>query len=299
MLRNSHTVSAIMEAIEKRKDDHTMQEQISIVKKALDLSIFIADTKEKLERYRSESFQSRPMPPQRETITPVYPEIKPSVSFWSPLLLLTVFFLPFPILYYVFVFLPKKEKEIEKIRNSDEYRRECAAIDENVRIRQKEADDAYAAAMKEYNDVTIPQYEDEKIRWEKEHSANINSAESDLEAAEKELAELYETTKIIPLQYRDMDALQYIYDTISTSDYTVHDAIEIYDKARQRLLEEERLHELQAANRLADEQNSLLDRQNEIAERARRDASRAAIVSAIQHHNTNKILKNNLENKKR
>ena len=88
-----------------------------------------------------------------------------------------------------------------------------------------------------------------------------------------------------------MDALQYIYDMISTSDYDVRQAIEYFDKSQQRALEEMRLQEQQQANALAMEQNDLLDRQNSIAEKARRDANIAAAVGAVQRHNTNKTIK--------
>ena len=81
-----------------------------------------------------------------------------------------------------------------------------------------------------------------------------------------------------------MDALQYIYDMISTSDYDVRQAIE-----------EMRLQEQQQANALAMEQNDLLDRQNSIAEKARRDANIAAAVGAVQRHNTNKTIKKWME----
>ena len=114
----------------------------------------------------------------------------------------------------------------------------------------------------------------------------------------KKLASIYDTTRIVPLQYRTIEALQYIYDMISTSDYDVTYAINSYDTHRQRMLdaermriEEARLQEQQLANDLADEQAQLMYEQNLIAERARKDARIASTVSAVQHHNTNKILK--------
>lgn len=91
-----------------------------------------------------------------------------------------------------------------------------------------------------------------------------------------------------------MDALQYIYDMISTSNYDVRQAIEYFNKSQQRALEEMRLQE-QQANALAMEQNDLLDRQNSIAEKARRDANIAAAVGAVQRHNTNKTIKKWME----
>ena len=125
--------------------------------------------------------------------------------------------------------------------------------------------------------------------------AQIRKEEQELSQAKKELAALYGETRIVPAQYRRVDALQYIYDMISTSDYDVRQAIEYFDKSQQRALEEMRLQEQQQANALAMEQNDLLDRQNSIAEKARRDANIAAAVGAVQRHNTNKTIKKWME----
>lgn len=85
---------------------------------------------------------------------------------------------------------------------------------------------------------------------------------------------------------------------ISSSDYSIKEAIGLYDKDRQRRLEEQKIYEQQIANRLADEQiqltyeqNDLLDEHNSISDRASKDARNAAIAEIVQRHNTNKMLK--------
>lgn len=85
---------------------------------------------------------------------------------------------------------------------------------------------------------------------------------------------------------------------ISTSDYSVREAIESYEKAQQRNLDIARLQEQRFANELADEQNDLLNLQNNISEKTRRDAKKASAVSAVQRHNTNKTLNEILRKKK-
>ncbi|MBR4305955.1 MAG: hypothetical protein IKT78_03830, partial [Ruminiclostridium sp.] len=117
-----------------------------------------------------------------------------------------------------------------------------------------------------------------------------------------ELNKHYETTKIIPKQYRSIDALNYIYDYISTSDFSVKEAIDAYEKNTQMQLERQRIQEQQYANELAVRQNNLLAEQadllyeqNEIAEKARRDANIASAAQIAEMHNRNKILKNNLK----
>lgn len=156
---------------------------------------------------------------------------------------------------------------------------------------QQEFDEAYTKAKEEYDSVLLPRYQAARSAWEAEHQAQIRKEEQELAQAKKELAALYGETRIVPAQYRRVDALQYIYDMISTSDYDVRQAIEYFDKSQQWALEEMRLQEQQQANALAMEQNDLLDRQNSIAEKARRDANIAAAVGAVQRHNTNKTIK--------
>lgn len=143
--------------------------------------------------------------------------------------------------------------------------------------------------------MLLPRYQAARSAWEAEHQVQIRKEEQKLTQAKKELAALYGETRIVPAQYRRVDALQYIYDMISTSDYDVRQAIEYFDKSQQRALEEMRLQEQQQANALAMEQNDLLDRQNSIAEKARRDANIAAAVGAVQRHNTNKTIKKWME----
>ncbi len=94
----------------------------------------------------------------------------------------------------------------------------------------------------------------------------------------------YETTRLIPLTYREIEKLAYILAIMESSDYTVKEAIDLYDRDRQRALDQQRLEALA-------EQNAALEEQNAIADRARRDANRAAFVAAVQRHNTNKYLK--------
>ena len=99
--------------------------------------------------------------------------------------------------------------------------------------------------------MLLPRYQAARSAWEAEHQAQIRKEEQELAQAKKELAALYGETRIVPAQYRRVDALQYIYDMISTSDYDVRQAIEHFDKSQQRALEEMRLQEQQQANALA------------------------------------------------
>lgn len=273
------------------------QEQAIAVKKALDLSVKISETEAELSRLSAESFRSQPSAPQHETVTVKYPEIEPNTPFWTAALLPALFFLPYIIVYYFLIYKKRIEEDTERIRNSDEYKAQCAAIDEAAKRRQAEIDEKYRAAMAEY-EKAVPEYQRELEAWTREHAEKTEAAQSVLSNARRELAKHYEDTRIVPMQYRDIEALRYIFDMISSSDYSIKEAIGLYDKDRQRRLEEQKIYEQQIANRLADEQiqltyeqNDLLDEHNSISDRASKDARNAAIAEIVQRHNTNKMLK--------
>lgn len=280
------------------------QDHVGAVKKALDLTVRIAALNNNLSILSLQQFRAKPLPPERQIIPVVYPPIKPEVKFWCVELLPAIVFWPWIIIYYLNGYQKKKEAEAERIRNSPEYQQQCAEIDEGVRLKQHAVDMQHQKQLLEYQNEILPKYQKELAEWTQNHNAEIEKTRSALQQAKSNLTGHYEQTKIIPAQYRDADALRYIYDAISTSDYTVREAIDMYDRDRQRRLEAERIYEQQRANNLARqqnellyEQNDLLDEQNAISERARRQEQRAEFVRAVQHHNTNKTL-NKIVNKK-
>ncbi len=268
------------------------QEQVMAVKKALDLQILIAKTKDNLSNLRQESFQEEPSAPMCEQIEIKYPQIQTTVKFWDiKKLWPTFFFLPWILIYYFTYYKKAKEENIEAIKNSQEYQNQCAAIDAEVQEKQAIANAEYQKKLDEYNNITLPEYQKALNEWTQQHNEKVSTERDILKSATAELSEHYENNKLVPLQYRDTEILQYIYDVISTSDYSVREAIEMYDRERQRRLEDERIYQQQLANQIADEQAQLLSEQNAIAEKARRDANIASVVGTVQRHNTNKMLK--------
>ena len=278
--------------------DHN--KQVADVKKALDLEQKISVTKDKIAQLQQQSFKPKPTPPVRQQAVKTVPEIKPTIKF-SWIIAIVLAFIPFisivgSIIYYL-IYRYIKKQQIEKIQVSPEYKKQCEKAEQDFQRQQQQFDNEYQAALDEYNSVTLPEYEQAFTMWKSAQSAKISECESVLSQAEVELTQHYEDTKIVPLKYRTIPALQYIYDMVSTSDFSVRDSIDSFEKAEQQRLDRARLEEQQRANRLAeeqnqlaDEQNYLLDQQNEIANKARRDANIAAAVSAVQRHNTNKAL---------
>lgn len=266
--------------------------QVETVKKVLELEKYVENMRYKHSQLNSERYLSEPNPPVCETITRIYPKIEPQVRFdWVKAIVPTLFFWPWILIYY-FKFYKKEQKEdIKRIRNSAEYKAQCAKLDEEFDRQQEIANQKYKTEKNIYETETLPKYRREFQAWTDQHSQKIQQTESKLRDGQKTLDLIYETTKIVPIQYRKIEILQYIYNLISTSDYDVKQAIDVYDRNEQRRLDTARLREQQQANALADEQNDLLYEQNKIADKARKDANKAAVIGTIQRHNTNKVLK--------
>ncbi|MBP5288969.1 MAG: hypothetical protein J6Z79_03755 [Clostridia bacterium] len=266
-------------------------EQVETLKQALDLTLRREELQNRATALSRQSFKAKPAPPVRTEIKVEYPPIKSNVKFWGVELLPTLIFILWPIFYYFLFYKKRKEEDIERIKNSEEYKASCAKAEEDAKAKQAEIDEKYQADKKEYEEVILPQYEKDLAAWQKKHEEEMNACQADLSDTQNRLEKLYEETKIIPVQYRGIPALRHIYNTVSSSDYSVREAIEAYEQERARQLEVAKIQEQQRANDIADEKNDLLAEQNEIAEKTRKDARNAAFVGAIQSHNRNKSLK--------
>ncbi len=281
--------------------------QVEDLKKALDLEILISSKTQELSKLNRETFRAEPIKPQKTIITSKYPEIKPSFAECVKsieqskliILIVCIFFL-FPVAIFLFLkeYKNGKNNAIENVKNSAEYKAKREVIDKETKQKQADADLKYQKALEEYEKVLLPQYKIEFDEWSVNHNKEIETVQNILSTSTEELSNHYENTKIIAMQYRTIPALQYIYDMISTSDYDIMQAIDLYDRSEQRKLDAERLEEQRrlteqqkTANELAAVNASLLQEQNEIADKARRDANIAAAVGAVQRHNLNKTLK--------
>lgn len=289
------------------------EEQVKTVKQVLELETQVEALKEALYDEQSKVFgKQKPNPPARQTATFTPPPVRHNckinwlmmflpagidilLSMITQSIMLTILIFAtlfvWPPVYYFAIYRKKKKEAIEKVRNSEEYKQQYEAAKAEADKMQQDYDAEYAAAKEKFDTVTMPKFQQEYAEWEKGKNERINQLKQKLAKLQQELNELYAQTRIVPVQYRSIYALQYIYDMISTSDYDVRQAIDSFDKSEQRRLDEMRLQEQQQANALAMEQNDLLDEQNDIAKKARRDANIASFVGAVQRHNTNKTLK--------
>lgn len=277
-----------------------MNNQTENLKKALDLELFIRDKTKELNLCLSETFSPIPPVPQRKTITLKMPDIQPTIKFnWPIAIALGITTSGIGALVYYFAYYkPKKQEEIKAIEASANYKEACNKVLEQQKEQQAKEDEIYNQAKNKYDTITLPKYKQDLNAWTIKHNAKIKDLENEIKKATIDLEKHYSSTKIIPKQYRSIDALKYIYDMVSSSDYNIKEAIESYDKNEQRKLEQARIVEQQQANQLAYEQNQLayeqnelLTEQNKVAKKAHRDQNIASIVGTVQRHNTNKQFK--------
>lgn len=224
-----------------------------------------------------------------------------------------------PIIFIVsFIDYSKKKKDLnQKLAQSPEYIKSVEEakkaaeekqqkVNEDIAKQQAEIDAKYKSDIEQYDTVIMPKYKAELAAWTTEHDKKVQAVTDKLEADRRAQSELYETSKIIPMQYRGIEALTYIYQLMATSEYDLKESIDMYDKKLQRQQEEARIRELQRANNLADEQNYHLMQQNEllndqnelqyqqnaIAEKQRKDDRRREIEAEYHRHQIRKNLKN-------
>lgn len=358
------------------------EEQINVVKQAMELEQSIIDGDEKLSKLKRQSFKSAPDEPTRKTVDmnvqPVAPdysalpkvnmnmteylenEIKTSPNFLNKLmtahpvkrgLIITAIAFaaaigvaPFllelmpPLLFVgwagiclTIIYYFKKKSEYKNniaeyksnLESQPEYQRmkaeseqkaqaQTEAIIEERKREQAEYDRQYEEEKHHYDTVIMPKYEKEKADWTSAHEVDVKAVSEKLQADKTAQTVLYTSTKIIPMQYRDIHALSYLYQLMSTSDYDIKEAVHMYDneiarqQAMQRIREQqkandlahEQIREQQRANEIADEQNYLLneqnarlEEQNDISNRQLKHDRASDFVGTIQRHNTNKYLK--------
>jgi hypothetical protein len=160
-----------------------------------------------------------------------------------------------------------KAEEIEKIRESDEYKRSCLEVDEQNRQRQAELDkELYEKYTKEYEEyqrihreyqADCEEYE-AVVQYHKdievpEWSQGLAILETSLTETKNALKEIY-SQNIIPLPYRNRSALMWLATYIGTSQYDLQEAINRYDTFVMTLQQREQIDVAKAQLMLAKEQ---------------------------------------------
>lgn len=132
---------------------------------------------------------------------------------------------------------PEYLAEVERaVKDAARRKNELTQIAEQ---RQKELDRKYQSQVEYYQTVELPEYEKALRDWNQVHSLKLNVIEDDLHCNIEALQNLYDTTKLISVHYRELWILRWLYDDMRSSDHDIRYATELLDRDRQRLATEQ------------------------------------------------------------
>lgn len=244
------------------------EEEIRYVKEILDLEKQKSETSGNLQKLKSQKFKDCSKAPTKQILPPtVYPQIVPDIklnttAIWLPMLisgiisisgvtgvLLGLFFLlplsiVWAIVYFFVIFQSQKRTEIEKIRNSLEYRKQCSDLDKQHNEQQVKIDAEYEKQTIIYQTEILPKYQEELKQWIDSQNLKIDEIQKTLNNIDQNLQSLYNESQIIPTPYRKVGALKAIYEIITSSAYDVKTAIGMYEASEKKRIEQQRLNQI-------------------------------------------------------
>lgn len=197
-------------------------------------------------------------------------------------------------IYTFFIFSKKQDEDKERVKNSPEFKKRVEDVRKDYEARQYEYDKEYERAYKVYEEE-LKQWNIENDKFEAERKKNIEECQSTIDSLRNFINEQFESLYEyggVPEKYRQLNAVRYLSKVLSTTQYTLKDALEMYDRQQlielqnQRLAEQQRCNDLQEeANDRAAYMNELQERANEVAEKTRRDQN---IANAALLHQSQK-----------
>ena len=212
-------------------------------------------------------------------------------------LIFPISFLWIPI--YISLYFHVKDKDEQAKAKTPEWQAHIAQMN-------KEAEDLYNQKYAEYQEA-CKKYESNLDIWYTEYNKWYNAKTIKLKEISAKVDEYRNRVQrlfdynVIPNQFRNYEAVSYIYSVMLSSNYSIKDAIVSYENKLNRDLQQQRIYEQQIQNeRLAEQadimydQNDLLAEQNEIARKTRRDINLGNLVNIVQNHNRNKLLKESM-----
>lgn len=308
------------------------KETIAMIKQILEDEESLDKLREKEDYEKKQCFpKEKPLKPEREQVTrrytPVFSQLKPDYIKWCRPLIVTglmfivamilsaipplaifmallifadIFLIGGSVIYIIYcrvVTFPKEKKaDEERIRNSREYKEECSKLNLEYDKKQEELDKKFKNRMDAFQKESDA-WDKDYHKWQKEKEKSISKIKEEISILESKRDRLYDDLNAIPVHYRKTEIIRYIYHAVSTSDYTIKEAIDLYDRNEQRKIDEARLREQQIYNQLqeeanayADEMNDLQREANETAAKARRDMNIANAANIYQNHKRNKML---------
>lgn len=234
-----------------------------------------------------------------------------SSDFEIAIFLLEMFFV-LPIIFVVFavLYFIKKKDMNKELATSPEYLKEVEeakriAIEQQQQInkeyaeKQAKIDAEYETELEHYNNVLIPHYKKEFSDWSERQNKKAELLVEDIKLNSATLEALYNETKLISVSYRNLNLLYWLYNDMASSNHDIVYATELLDRDRQRAATLEAgsmaaraIGELESsiAMGLNDIYGAIEDGNYELAE-MRKSQNRANVVSIIQRHNLNKMVK--------
>lgn len=168
------------------------------------------------------------------------------------------------------VYCVRSKSAANSVRNSAEYKSACRNAELEYAKQCEAAKIRYQAALKEYNETYLPKYKKAQATWLVDKCSRAFRADLVVRDARDKFNESCSGISMIPDQYMDDDALEYLENFLWSSDVELSDALASYDAHRQRQLDQQAI---------------------DIANKQRRDANIAATVATIQRHKIYKELK--------
>lgn len=197
------------------------------------------------------------------------------------------------------------KEDIQRIKSSKAYKDEYQRRLDEQKNQQKKFDAEYELAVVEYKSAWNTWKEHKKL-WEADRDNRYQSARSERLHERDVLDRMFDEFAKFPKQYRFIECVKYVRDALASSDVDVHTAIEMYDRERQRRLENERIAAVNRQNRLQEQYNAemeyqseLQERANDIAEKHRREAAALGAYNAYQNHKQTKILEKREKDRQR
>jgi hypothetical protein len=224
-------------------------------------------------------------------------------------------------------YIAKSERVAQiNIEKHEQYKAKCREIDlENMRI-MNPINKAYDEKIREWRAGPYAEYENQLQKynesvdnWYADRENEQQELYNQSVKAKEEFLDYVNDSHLVPIDYLKLEVLEELYQVMCQSNMSVVQAIEFYDRKKQRELtitqinkQEEARAEAEYSNKLAmqqlaatRQQNALIDMQNQIeydkyqlladandiAEQTRHDMNRNDLVATIQRHNTNKYLK--------
>lgn len=202
--------------------------------------------------------------------------------------------------------LSESQEYLQAVENAEKLaEKQQKEAEAEFQQQQKKLDAEYEEEKNQYENVTVPKYNEDFNTWTVIQERKIAFLDEELKCNKEVLNSLYDATKIISKTYREFTILKWLYEDMSTSDHDIRYATEILDRDRQRAITAEAgkrtqtaIYDMKQAMMIGfnavynaiEYGNDLQEDSIEILSKTRRDINIGNMIGTVQRHNTNKML---------